>query len=394
MSSYYDDDDELDIRYRRRVSPPQAVRYVERPAQRPHSYYDAGGPSLYVPETRTTIVARQPAPAQPVIINNRFYNDYSSSDDDDDRGNRRQRQVARRRRSRSRSRTRSRSRSRSGSSSHMSRVEWEAELARRELERMRLKVARDERERKMMMEREQSERRLIKEHEDETQLKNAKRELDELKRREAQAEEEKRIMEELELKRLKKEQEEAEELARLEKVEKEAIERYKQAELKRQAEERKRAEETEKEYKRRVQEDLINSGLDEKAIAAIMNKQKIPETAVVAHSAPADRPTYTRMARRHLSEETLRVYGVDYDLDQDPDYLIIKRWVPEYEQDQLWKHTKIIREKRTKLLMIEEKHHHHRHSHSSDFEWVRKKSPRHRSKSPSLLMYLAGGRPS
>lgn len=43
---------------------------------------------------------------------------------------------------------------------------------------------------------------------------------------------------------------------------------------------------------------------------------------------------------------------------------------------------------------------HHRHSSSShldddQYEFVRKKSStRHRSKSPSLLMYLAGGRPS
>jgi hypothetical protein len=75
--------------------------------------------------------------------------------------------------------------------------------------------------------------------------------------------------------------------------------------------------------------------------------------------------------------------------------LLVKRWVPEREQDQLWKHTKYVREKRTKLLMIEDKGHHHHH-HDPEFEWVRttKKHDRKRSKSPGLLMYLAGGRPA
>ena len=79
--------------------------------------------------------------------------------------------------------------------------------------------------------------------------------------------------------------------------------------------------------------------------------------------------------------------------------MLIKRWVPEWEQDTLWKHTKLVREKRSKLILkVGDKkphhdHHHHLHS-DSDFEWVRKKSPRRRSKSPGLLMYLAGARPA
>jgi hypothetical protein len=159
--------------------------------------------------------------------------------------------------------------------------------------------------------REQHERRLIKEYEDETELKNAKRQLDALKEREIQAEKEKRIAEELELKRLKKEQEEADERDRLEQIEKDAIERYKQQEMKRIAHEEKQKEHMEREYKRRFQEDLINSGLDEKAIAAIINKQKVPE----ALPAPNERPTYTRMNRRHLSIETLRAFQFEYDID-------------------------------------------------------------------------------
>src|SRR4051812_7785472 len=57
-------------------------------------------------------------------------------------------------------------------------------------------------------------------------------------------------------------------------------------------------------------------------------------------------PTYTRMARRHLSIETLNRYNIDYEFDRDPNYVLIKRLVPEYEQDFLWSHTREIRERR------------------------------------------------
>lgn len=77
---------------------------------------------------------------------------------------------------------------------------------------------------------------------------------------------------------------------------------------------------------------------------------------------------------------------------QDPSYVLIKRWVPEAEQDILWKHTRIIREKRESklLLTVEDKPKHH-HGGDGQFEWVRKKE-RRRSKSPGLLMYLAGAK--
>lgn len=70
----------------------------------------------------------------------------------------------------------------------------------------------------------------------------------------------------------------------------------------------------------------------------------------------------------------------------------------ESEQDAFWRHTRIIREQRAgKLVMTIEdkpkKKHHHGASLEPDFEWVRKKE-RKRSKSPGLLMYLAGAKPA
>lgn len=94
----------------------------------------------------------------------------------------------------------------------------------------------------------------------------------------------------------------------------------------------------EREYKQKLHAQLLQSGLSEKEISAIMSGEKVKkdkedkdqkkekeEKAVVAPPPPAptappahvhdERPTYTRMARRHLSLEALNQYGYDYQLD-------------------------------------------------------------------------------
>lgn len=316
MDNYYNDD--VDIRVHHGGYSPQPIRYVRSPPRPRPLYTVPAAPGYLIPEQHTTVVARsrsrersrerpRPSPANPVIINNQFYREHSSDDDDVSEERHRYSQIARRRhrhrsgsRSRSRSRSRTRSRSHSRSSAYKARQEWEAELARRELEQLRLIQSRD-----------REGQRLAKEYRDDAELQRAKRELDEIKEREARAEEEKRIKKELDLKRLREEEDAARERKRRDKEAAEAVERYRQQEADRIASEKKKKEEYEREYNRRLQEDLIRSGLDEKAITAIVNKQKIPEPP----PEPAARPTYTRMARRHLSVETLRTFRVDYDID-------------------------------------------------------------------------------
>ncbi|KAK2001734.1 hypothetical protein LX36DRAFT_569581 [Colletotrichum falcatum] len=406
MSSYYSDSDDIDIQFSRRRAPsPGPVHYVEaRP--RPRSYYASAPqqPAFLAPE-RTVITTRTrsrersgerrssppssapsasaPAPP-PVIINNRIYNEHSDEEDD-------RHMQAYHPRHRSHSRGHS-PRSRSPSSSYMTREEYEAERARQELAELRITQAR-----------EKEERRIQKEYREEAELQRAKRDLEDIRSREARAAEEKRFKTQIELEKYQEEMRLAELAKKREKEAADAVERYKRKEQERLAQQKKEEEEQEreKEYQRRLQEDLIKSGLDEKAIAAILKKEKIPElhshkpnpnpanTDLVAGS----RPTYTRMARKHLSIETLRTYHVEWELDVDPDYVLIKRWVPEWEQDTLWRHTRSIREKRSSKLVleIEDKK---SHRHQPEFEWVRKKSDRKRSKSPALLMYLAGAKPA
>ena len=105
---------------------------------------------------------------------------------------------------------------------------------------------------------------------------------------------------------------------------------------------------------------------NDEAIARILQRNERDSRRSGRRSpSPVDvrRPIYTRMARRYLSLETLRFYNIDYEVEQvnvthfvvmdsanvlkaDPDYILVKRWVPESEQNTLWDHTKQIRENR------------------------------------------------
>jgi len=204
------------------------------------------------------------------------------------------------------------------------------------------------------------------------------------------------------LQRLRDEKKAEEEKKRLKKEAEAAIEKYKIEEAEKAAKAKKEKAEREEEYQKRLQEDLRKSGMDERQIAVVLKKDK---------GVDPNRPTYTRMSRRHLSIETLNRYRIDYEFDQvrkrnarsdllpkamtnvniqDPDYVLIKRWVPEYEQDFLWSHTREIRERRQPVLLsIEGKKHHH---HETEFEFVRKKKHERKPSPSPLLTFLAGGK--
>lgn len=57
------------------------------------------------------------------------------------------------------------------------------------------------------------------------------------------------------------------------------------------------------------------------------------------------RPTYLKVHRKHLSRDTLDVYGLPWELDYaDSNYMIIKRWMEEDDQEILFEHTRKMRE--------------------------------------------------
>lgn len=362
MSSYYSysDDEDVEVRVRRgRHSPPHAVIYPEaRYTRQPvRPYYGHGDSYLVAAQSHGLHRSRStghrsppPPPGQPVIINNRIYNDEHEDEH--------QRYLALAPRGSHRSRSRSHSRVSSGHSSRSSVTEADIERrVRREYELERAKTRKD------------------------YELERTRKELQGLKLEAEKDAEAKRIKEELAMQHLKEEKRKADEKQRSEKEAEEAVEKYKKKEAERIAKEKKEKEERETEYRHRLEEDLRKSGVSERQIAVITKK----ETAI-----DPSRPTYTRMARRHLSIETLNRYRLEYEFDQDPDYILIKRWVPEYEQDFLWAHTREIRERRRPtLLAIEGSKRHH---HEPEFEFVRKKEHKRKPSPSPLLTFLAGGK--
>ncbi|KAI8629298.1 hypothetical protein F5Y19DRAFT_464798 [Xylariaceae sp. FL1651] len=436
-TSYSDEESDVDIHVSTRHRGPSPARrqapvhYVEARTAPPRPrYVDPRFEDRFLQPTaeRTVVTTRRsrsrdrrssspgqppappPAPA-PVIINNRIYNlSDSESEEEKSRGSRR----------------RSHSRTSSGYSrerEHRERDLWALQHARQDYEReLDTKRREYEREReaaqkeyelertqkeleelKLVAKIDKEEKRRERTAREERDLREAKKELDAMREKKERDELERRIKQKIELDRLKEEEAALAEKKRREKEAKEAVERYKKEEAERTLREKEEAEEREREYRHRMQETLIKSGLDEKEINAILEGKKVKKEKEKSKERPVyepvvyednPRPTYTRMARRHLSLETLRVYNIDYVVDADPEYVLIKRWIPETEQDVLWRHTRVIREQRAGklVLAIEDKKKHHHHL-EPEFEWVRKKE-RRRSKSPSILTYLAGGRPA
>ena len=372
--NYYSDEDDIDIRVRRgRASPAYDHRPAHRPSRAPQYYsqretrleiagggYERSRSRGYYREPERERPRERDREVAPIIINNRIEN--HQEDDDYDREDR-YLALAAPVRSRSKSRHResvSYRESVSKESGYMSREDYELERTRRELEAYKLEKKRED--------------------------------------------EEKMVKKEMELKRLREEKRAEDEKREKKEAEERAILEYKAKEAEKAAKEKKEKEEREAEYKKRLEEDLRKSGMDDRQIAIVLKKEK-------ADAADPNRPTYTRMARKYLSIETLRELRIDYTLDtvrcsllicgaqvntsQDPDYILIKRWVPEYEQDFLWSHTRELREMRERVrppvvLAIEEKKYKHHNHKDDEFEIVRKHK---RKPSPSpLVTFFAGGK--
>lgn len=65
--------------------------------------------------------------------------------------------------------------------------------------------------------------------------------------------------------------------------------------------------EEEEAYRKRLEDDLRKSGMDERQVEAVLKKGK---------GVDRNLPTYTRMSRRHLSIETLKTHNIEYEFDQ------------------------------------------------------------------------------
>ncbi|KAL2887366.1 hypothetical protein HOO65_050487 [Ceratocystis lukuohia] len=267
---------------------------------------------------------------------------------------------------------------------------------------------------------------------EEENLRRAKETLDELNRRKEAEEAEKRLAESLELRRRKEAEAAEREQKERKDIENRAIEQYKLKEADRIRLEAEEKERIDREVKRGLEERLAASGLDSKTIASIVSGKKVDhecehasdykdyDSALTTYQDQyaggyLAQPTYTRMHRSYISVETLIAFNINFLFDQDPNYIIITREVPEWERAYLWQHTSTLRagrsshdetgqchQKRHRSTSRGREHHRH-HRHRSYSRVVKykisddtKEQSAHKShskpRSPSLLMFLAGAR--
>ncbi|KAI4240284.1 MAG: hypothetical protein L6R40_005220 [Gallowayella cf. fulva] len=67
------------------------------------------------------------------------------------------------------------------------------------------------------------------------------------------------------------------------------------------------------------------------------------------------RPTYIKVLRKYMSVDTLDAYGLPWEWDdRDSNYIVIKRWINEHDQDGLFEHTRKLREDRLQHILLEQ----------------------------------------
>ncbi|KAK3181249.1 hypothetical protein K4F52_007392 [Lecanicillium sp. MT-2017a] len=235
--------------------------------------------------------------------------------------------------------------------------------------------------------RDEGRRRLTHDAREDVEMRRVKHELSLRQESRSRADLNLKLKEEFEKKRLEKEIKEKKETQRREKEAKEAVEQYKLQEADKVLKDKNANEEFEKQYKVWLEQRLTLSGLDEKHIKAIMNKEKIPGDS------PSRAPErYTRMLRKHVSLETLRTFAINFEYDGSEDEtIIVKRHVPEWEIKELDAHTRFVRERRER---VPSKGKGHYKGGREIMTGKRKHSKRkHGKDNLPLLMYLAGYRP-
>ena len=194
---------------------------------------------------------------------------------------------------------------------------------------------------------------------------STRRKLDKLEAMEREEEEE-QLRRELKRK-LKLEALEAEEKERLRKVEekekrKRYVEDWKREELEKKEKEKMKKEEEDKAFEERVKRQFLAAGYSEAHIESILReKRKKVEDNTLAMD--LSRPTWIKVNRKHLVPETLEAYNLPWDFyevlepsstrfpstnrrfpkQKDTDYLIIKKYVSQSLQDELFEHTRTLK---------------------------------------------------
>ncbi|MCJ1360424.1 MAG: hypothetical protein MMC33_010429 [Icmadophila ericetorum] len=187
----------------------------------------------------------------------------------------------------------------------------------------------------------------------ETQKQLAK--LHELEREEEERRHKQQLHDELLVQQAKEKMEAEKKKKEEEEFKKAAIADWEKKEKERKEKEAREKEEADKEYDERMRKTLLRNGYSYDQIEKIMRKGEKGKGEGSKGKEPGNmlslgRPTHIKVARRHLDPETLDLYQLPWEWDEeDSRYIIIKQWIPEHEQDILFEHTRHLRD--NKLLV-------------------------------------------
>ncbi|KAL8795228.1 MAG: hypothetical protein Q9195_002239 [Heterodermia aff. obscurata] len=191
--------------------------------------------------------------------------------------------------------------------------------------------------------------------------------LDELE----QKEHEEASRQKFEEQRIIEEARKAKEAKELEAMKKLAIEEHNAKVLEEQMKQKQKEEEEEKAFNERMRLTLIKAGYSEDSIEKTLKGKKGEKGDKGQKIMDLTRPTYIKVHRKYLSPDTLDLYNLPWQWDdvsnarspseaqanvkkRDVNYIVIKRWIPEHEQDILFEHTQSLREGRRQTSALVE----------------------------------------
>ncbi|KAK5224799.1 hypothetical protein LTR72_004580 [Exophiala xenobiotica] len=133
---------------------------------------------------------------------------------------------------------------------------------------------------------------------------------------------------------------------RKKKAEKELRERILKDEEERQKKEKEKKKAEEDEFERKVKEKFMNAGYSPEYVEEILHKKK-QERASSALAIDLHRPTFIKVNRKYLHPDTLDYYGLPWEWDsRDTEYIIIKKYIDNTFQDELFEHTRRLKERK------------------------------------------------
>lgn len=236
------------------------------------------------------------------------------------------------------------------------------ERVKRKIEAARFKAEEDKRadekrrERYLLEEEEekraekQKRERYLLEEEEQKRAEKQKRErylLEEEEHRRAEEKKRDRILFEAKLK-------EEEEKEKQKKLKEKIVSDWQREQDEKKRKEKAKKEEDDEKFEERVKKEFMAAGYSESHIETILHKKREKRDAERKENSLAlvdlSRPTYIKVNRKYLSPETLDRYQLPWEWDsKDSTYIIIKRYISHDFQEELFEHTKMLKEK--KLIM-------------------------------------------